>query len=157
MTLNFDPNDYGNRKELRRAWIEFLAQWYWTLIVTLTFYEPVHPWVADKKFRVWIAKLNREAYGRRYYNHSKAIQWFRAVEWQHRDVLHYHVLLSRLEGITRDFCATAWRTLRGGFVTIELPRRQVAVRRYVTKLVQFGGEPEIGGTWDEQLVLKRTD
>lgn len=83
---------------LKRAYGEFLKElgerinfcWY----ATLTFREPVHPESAHKRFMRWIHKLNRKIYGVRYTKRKQGVRWVRALEWQKRDVIHFHCLIA---------------------------------------------------------------
>lgn len=75
-------------ESIRGAWTTFLDRWEWDWFVTLTFREHVHPERADKLFRVWISKINRELYGHRWYKRGDGVYWARALEYQKRKVLH---------------------------------------------------------------------
>lgn len=147
------PRTVGSGAELHRAWTQFLGRWQWVWYVTLTFREPVSEWAADKRFRLWIKRANREAYGPRWHKHGKGIQWVRAAENQGRRVPHYHALLARVGDFRLLSLASSWKALGGGFERIQPVRSQRRARRYVTKVVSFGGELDLGGPWDGQLSL----
>jgi hypothetical protein len=50
--------------------VAFLQAWPWEWFCTLTFRECVHPEAADKQFRVFVMRLNRARYSRRWLKHS---------------------------------------------------------------------------------------
>ena len=115
----------------------------------MTFRHPVHPEAADKRFRVWVSLINRELYGVRWARHGDGIWWARALEWQRRDVVHYHALLggAGLDALRRLSWMDAWTEL-AGWARIEPPRAGDAVRGYVSKYVvkdDAGGELDLGG------------
>jgi len=102
-------------RERREAWIAFLQAWDWEWICTLTFRDGVHPEVANRRFRLFKSKLNRALYGRRWAKKAKngqGIGWVRAIEYQQRDVIHFHVLLTGVSGLRPRDCAGIWREVR---------------------------------------------
>jgi len=88
------PSAGSIKVELQEAWAEFIKrfepyQWY----VTLTFKEPKHPEAADKAFFRWIRHINECIYGRRYRERKKGVTYFKCMEYQKRDVIHFHCLI----------------------------------------------------------------
>jgi len=83
--------------DLKEAWINFIKgyepfNWY----VTLTFREPKHPESADKAFFRWIRHINECLYGRRYREKKKGVTWIKCMEYQKRDVIHFHCLIGEI-------------------------------------------------------------
>jgi len=127
------------------AWYEFIGRWEWEWFVTLTFRDMTHPEAADKAFRYFVSKLNRRLYGPRWYKKAYGgIPWVRALEYQKRDVIHFHALFADVKNLRRLTCMDEWDKI-AGFARIEAIRDKWAVRRYVTKYVLKDGEIELGG------------
>lgn len=64
----------------------------------LTFTTDVHPEEANKCFHRWVRKLNEKVICRRYREKKiPGIAWVRALEYQKRDVIHFHCLLEHPE------------------------------------------------------------
>jgi hypothetical protein len=59
----------------------------------------VHPEAADKRFRVLISQANRVLYGVRWAKHGAGLRWVRALEYQKRDVIHYHALIAGVQDL----------------------------------------------------------
>jgi hypothetical protein len=119
--------------------VAFLQQWPWEWCGTLTFRQDVHPEAADKQFRRFVMQLNRVLYGHHWRKRGRGIRWVRALEYQRRGVLHYHVLLAGVSGLRPRDCAALWYA-RAGLAKIELIRDTVAALRYFSKFVLQGGE-----------------
>jgi len=80
--------------DLKDAWINFIKRYEpFTWYVTLTFKEPKHPESADKAFFRWIRYINKSLYGRRYREKKKGVTWIKCMEYQKRDVIHFHCLI----------------------------------------------------------------
>lgn len=144
------PND-----NLGEAWSGFLGRWPWDLFATLTFRgDAVHPESADKRYRVWISKINRSLYGTRWFKHGKGIRWVRALEHQRRGIVHFHALLGgeRVKELRRLTLMDEWFDL-AGIARIETPRNSEAVRAYCAKYVVKGGEIDFGGPPSPPTVL----
>jgi len=99
--------------DLHRECINFIKrfepfEWY----ATLTFRYPTHPEAAHKAFKRWIIHINESLYGNRYRQHRKGICWVRALEFQRREVAHFHCLIGSpsLWKLKRDNFAEAWKT-----------------------------------------------
>jgi len=138
----------GASQERRAAWAEFLNQWAWDWFGTFTFRgDFIHPESADKRFRVFVSKVNRALYGVRWYKKpGRAVRWARALETQKRGVVHYHALLGGvgLGELRRLTFMDTWAEL-AGWARIEPPRSSEAVRAYVSKYVVKDGEIDLGG------------
>jgi hypothetical protein len=132
---------------LAESWTSFLSRYHWDWFCTFTFREAPHPEAADKLFRFWLSELNRSLYGRRWAAHPDGgVYWVRALEWQKRDVLHYHALLGDVkdlnESAKRLHWMDRWNEL-AGFAKIEVPHGRGAVAAYVAKYVAKGGEIDV--------------
>lgn len=144
---------------LADAWCEFLSRWPWDWFTTHTFRFAAHPERADKVFRVWISKLNRELYGVRWHRRSGGLWWARASEPHKSGRLHFHALVggpgladvhrpdwmdcnAKKRGIPK--CGRCWYCL-AGFARIEPPNSSGAVRAYCSKYVTKGGLIDLGG------------
>jgi hypothetical protein len=103
-----------------------------------------HPEAADKRFRVLISQANRVLYGVRWHKHGEGIRWVRALEYQKRDVIHYHALLAGVQDLRRLYWMDRWHEL-AGYARIEPIDSAAAVARYVSKYVVKGGEIDMGG------------
>src|SRR5882724_4009699 len=134
----------AERQALRDAWIALLGRWQWEWFCTFTFRDLVHPEAADKRFRVLISQANRVLYGTMWYKRRQGLRWVRALEFQKRDVIHYHALLAGVEDLRRLFWMDRWHEL-AGYARIEPIESAAAVSRYVSKYVVKGGEIDLGG------------
>jgi len=134
-----------SNKDIRNAWCQFLSRWDWQWFCTLTFRDIVHPEAADKSFRYFTSRLNRQLYGPRWYKKAHGgIPWVRALEYQRRGVIHFHALFADVEGVRRLSWMDEWNEI-AGFGRIEAIKDKWAVRRYVTKYCLKEGEIELGG------------
>jgi hypothetical protein len=133
-----------DRAGLRDGWIRLLERWEWEWFCTFTFRDLVHPEAADKRFRVLISQANRVLYGHRWHKKGEGICWVRALEYQKRDVIHYHALLAGVQDLRRLTWMDRWNEL-AGYARIEPIEAAAAVERYVTKYVVKGGEIDMGG------------
>jgi hypothetical protein len=147
----------GSAKDATRAlrddWVVFLRRWTWQWFCTFTFRDMVHPESANKRFHLFVSKINRELYGQRWFKKGKGVLWVRALEYQRRGVIHYHALFAGVHDLRRLTWMDTWNEL-AGFARIEAIRDTMAVRRYVSKYVVKGGELDLGGPLlTDQLVL----
>lgn len=133
------PTEVSVGRQPQDNLIAFLQAWPWEWCCTLTFRERVHPEAADKQFQVFVIQLNRALYGPRWLKHGRGVRWVRALEYQRRGTVHYHVLLAGVSGLRPRACAEIWKK-RAGFARIEPIRDMVAVLRYFSKDVLRGGE-----------------
>jgi len=142
---NFHTFDKNSTRENRDAWCKFLGQWDWQWFCTLTFRDVVHPESANKSFRYFTSKLNRQLYGPRWFKKAHGgIPWVRALEYQRRGVIHFHALFANVEGVRRLSWMDEWFEI-AGIARIEAINDKWAVRRYITKYVLKEGEIELGG------------
>jgi hypothetical protein len=125
---------------MRDVWAGLLGRWTWDWFITFTFRTEVHPEAADKRFRAWLDRVAEER--RRCGMFDAGLRWVRALEYQKRGVLHYHVLLGEVGPLPYRVVHDHWRE---GHAWVEPVRDSSAVRNYVAKYVTKGGELEIGG------------
>ena len=135
---------FTERQALREAWVALLGRWQWEWFCTFTFHDLVHPEAADKRFRVLISQANRVLYGVRWAKHGAGLRWVRALEYQKRDVIHYHALIAGVQDLRRLYWMDRWHEL-AGYARIEPVESAAAVSRYVSKYVVKGGEIDLGG------------
>jgi len=133
-----------DRQALRDAWIALLGRWEWEWFCTFTFRDMVHPEAADKRFRVLISQANRVLYGHRWHKKGQGLRWCRALEYQKRDVIHYHALIAGVQDLRRLTWMDRWHEL-AGYARIEPIESSAAVSRYVSKYVVKGGEIDLDG------------
>lgn len=132
---------------LREEWLKLLMPVEWQWFVNLTFREETHPEAADKKYRRFINLLNRDLYGRRYLERGEGLTWVRGLEWQRREVVHFHALFADAENIDNKLGRfdqmRRWESLAGIARIYPIDDKQEAVIRYVTKYVVKGGEIDV--------------
>jgi len=136
--------------DLHQAWVNFIKtfepfQWY----VTLTFKEPKHPESADKAFFRWIRYINECLYGRRFREIKKGVTYFKCMEYQKRDVIHFHCLIGdpHLYKLKRWDFMKAWefdcyrsKELVNGYARISEYNAARGAVNYCSKYVSKGGE-----------------
>jgi hypothetical protein len=114
--------------------------------VTLTFKNHLRvPW-AVKMLNTWLSALC-DAYES--LTGSRGLRWIVAQEWQKRDVIHFHLILSgvRLDELSRKRWEHRWEGVGGGFARIYDARKKAApyLAKYCSKAQ--GGTMRQGGTW----------
>lgn len=122
---------------------ELLARYPWEWFVNLTFVDVIHPESALKSFRTWISILNTEIFGRRWRKKKPhGVYWAVAIEYQKRNVLHFHALLAGVKDTRRLTYMDTWAGMGGknGFSRIYAVESRIAVSRYLTKYVSKDGE-----------------
>lgn len=145
-----DLHTWTNRvSALQKSWIEMLSRYQWDWFVTLTFKDSVHPEAADKRFRVWLNELNTALYGRRWRQRGQGVYWAKALEYQKRGVIHFHVLMSDTQNLNETLRRLTfmdkWKKI-AGFSKIEVPNQQQCVARYCAKYIVKGGEIDLSPT-----------
>lgn len=140
-----DPRSRFPKQELKDGWVELLGRWRWEWFCTLTFEQlRVHPERADKCFRVWLAKVNEAAFGKRWRRRGKGVLWARGIEFQRRGSVHFHALLARVGEVRRLAMMDEWSSL-AGWARIRPVEHPDRVAKYVAKYVAKGGEIDLGG------------
>jgi hypothetical protein len=157
-SLNLCPQyhviTYGDMTTLRDAWIQFIRKlepldWF----ATFTFREPVHPEQANRRLHRFIRTLNEIRFGKRYREKGLGVCLINALEWQKREVLHFHSLIG---GGLRDLDRFHWMELwnrDNGFARI-YPYDPAGAPGYVSKYVVKGGEIDISLPPWKELEIK---
>jgi hypothetical protein len=131
--------------------VDFLKDYEWQWFATLTFKEAIHPEAAGKKFKLW-TKLLDESHGvkpRKPLDHPSRCHWARGLEWQKREVLHFHALLGNVPTdlntrAHRRVVEESWLSLDAcGFARVELVESGAGAVQYVTKYCAKGGEIDL--------------
>lgn len=115
----------------------------------------MHAEAADKAFRFFVSKLNREIYGPKWSTRWHAgIQWARGSEFHKDGRLHFHALISAPTGDLSQLASRyAWHEYwfrEFGRNRIEQPRSQHDVAAYVSKYLVKDGEVDFSpnfGKW----------
>lgn len=148
------------KKVAHRQYSKFLHPHAFEWWATFTFKEERHPEAADKSFRFWVNNLNRDLYGKHWNKRPPyGVKWVRAMEWQKRDVIHYHALLSGLKTSEYTY-AHQWARFWGkdkmecGFARIEVIKGdQDAVKTYISKYVAKDGELDFSRNFSHGITL----
>jgi len=146
---------------LSHAWRDMLMRYQFQWFCTFTFAESVHPEAAAKTFEHWIKLLNQYLAGRKgSKDPAKQIFWVRALEWQKRDVIHYHALLAgNPESLHKQIrwspdkesksSIIYWEELwfhLAGICRIEEIRSHDAVAAYCSKYISKGGQIDMSNS-----------
>ncbi len=134
---------YNVIQNLAEAWIQLIRRlepldWF----CTFTFREPVHPEQANRCLGRFVKMLNEIKFGKRYREKSLGVCLINALEWQKRDVLHFHSLIG---GGLSELDRFAWMEIwnrDNGFARI-YPYDVSGAPGYVSKYVLKGGEIDI--------------
>jgi len=127
---------------LQEAWKGFLSGFEYEWFTTFTFRKEVHPESADKSFRKFIHTLNIALHGNRYRKYKKEqVHYVRALEWQKREVVHYHALLVNVTYQDREYWKNEWYKL-SGFAKIDTVDSYNVID-YLCKYVSKGGQIDI--------------
>lgn len=141
------------KPDVHQAWMNFIKsfepfQWY----VTLTFKEPRHPEACNKAFYRWIRNINQCLYGRRYREKQKGVTWIKAIEYQRREVIHFHCLVGspELYKLKRLDFMKAWESdckntqeIINGYARISKYDHNRGAINYCSKYVLKGGEIDL--------------
>lgn len=136
-------NQYNQSISLKDAWIQLIRRlepfdWF----CTFTFREPVHPEQANRHLHRFIRELNQVRFGTRYRKHGLGVWYVNAMEWQKREVLHFHSLIGGgLQSFDRFHWMELWNR-DNGFARI-YPYASTGAPGYVSKYVIKGGEIDI--------------
>jgi len=138
----------NNLKSLRDSWIGFIGRFEpFELYATLTFVEDIHPEQADRRYKRFIRSINESLYGRRYRERGKSIYWVRALEFQRRQVIHFHALLGGgVYKLHRLRTMQLWESEKGnGMARIEKYNPTLGARHYLSNYVskRKGGEIDL--------------
>ena len=152
-TVPLQPSQACYMVLLQQGWVEFIKRYEpFTWYVTLTFKEPKHPESADKAFFRWIRHINECLYGRRYREKKKGVTYIKCMEYQKRDVIHFHCLIGdpNLYKLKRLDFMKAWeydcyrsKELVNGFARIFKYDATRGAVNYCSKYVLKGGEIDL--------------
>jgi len=152
-TIQKLPFDGSIKVGLKEAWVEFIKRFEpYTWYVTLTFKEPKHPESADKACLRWITHINLCLYGRRYRERKKGVTYIKCMEYQKRDVIHFHCLIGdpHLYKLKRLDFMKAWESdcyrskeLVNGYARIDEYNAARGAVNYCSKYVLKGGEIDV--------------
>jgi hypothetical protein len=126
-------------------------QWEW--FVTLTFRADVHPEAADKKYRLWVRRLDCSLMGSKASERfpDRGALWVRGLEFQKRGVAHFHALMSYEGGLdrlaSRFQWMGEWERISESFARIFPVRSQDEAARYVSKYVAKGGLVDVSPSY----------
>jgi hypothetical protein len=143
------PRKYS--RPLDDGWVAFLKDYEWQWFATLTFEDAVHPEAASKRYVYWTRLLD-EAYGvpkKKRADHPRRVRWARGLEWQKRDVLHFHAVIGNIptESDTRaerGYWQEKWFELgRTGIARIWPVESAEGVVQYIAKYCSKGGEVDL--------------
>lgn len=121
--------------------------------VTHTFKEYLSERKAWSMVNAWFSHLS-QAYNdslRRYVEGSHGIRWTVAQEWQKRQVIHFHSIVSgaRLDELSRKRWEHRWSAIGGGYARIYPAREKAApyLAKYVGKTDAQVSALRRGGSW----------
>jgi hypothetical protein len=140
---------------LRRSRMAKEGAWF----TTLTFKNYVSPYRGNKMVRRWLARVSQALDD----NGGRQLKSILVTEWQRREVIHYHLLLTGhgLDTLSRKRWECRWTALGGGFARVYDADLKAApyLAKYMNK--RLGGEVDIGGAWQgivtPRSVSVRTD
>lgn len=114
--------------------------------VTLTFKTFIKDWKSWVLLNRWLGHL-RQAFNDK--KGSDRLRWICATEWQKREVVHFHLLISGegLSELSRKRWEVRWESgdRIAGFCRIYDADREAAP--YLAKYINKGGELKRGGYW----------
>lgn len=135
-------NQPGKKQLLTDEWVNWLVKVDWTSFITLTFKDMIAPDTAIKHFKNLIYSLNVDCFGKKYtriVGHSY-FSYAYAIEYQKRDVLHFHMLTDK--PINFRFIHDWWG-LRCGYVWTDIINNKLEVVQYLAKYILKNGEVSV--------------
>ncbi len=88
--------------------------------------------------------MNRNLFGRHYGDRGKGVTWVRGLEYQKRDVIHFHVLYGGGVGVLRRLTyIDKWWDDNAAMARIQPYDKNMGAVYYMTKYVVKGGEMDI--------------
>lgn len=119
--------------------------------ITLTFRNFISLTRANATCGRWIARENQSFVDS---SGGYRLRWIRAIEWQKRQVVHYHLvgLGCGLHSMSRKRIEARWNSLGGGFCRVYEADYHLApyLAKYMNK--RLGGELEWYGSWQGLVV-----
>jgi len=137
-------------RPISEAWAELLSWYPWELFCTFTFRDHTHPEAAAKLFRKWLSDTCRFEYGSK--RAMSKVVWVRGLEYQKREVIHYHALIYSLATPSavhwhRIKANDRWLELSGGFARVFKCLKQGEAAAYVAKYVGKGGDVDLSDSY----------
>jgi len=114
-------------------------EWY----LTLTFREVTHPEQADRRYLRFARNINEALFGKRFREKGQGVYHVRALEWQRRDVIHFHSLMGGGVWKLRRLSFMDLWDEENGFARIEAYDPMRGARGYLSKYVLKRGEIDI--------------
>lgn len=117
--------------------------------VSMTFKTFIELNRAERLKKIWLARLTEAL--RRSSNGSSRLRWFSAIEWQIREVVHFHLLVvaENIDSLSRKRWESRWQTMGviTGICRIYNADFKAApyLAKYTTK--SLGGDIQWGGYW----------
>ena len=141
----------------QKAWLELISRYEYDLFVTLTFREETERWLAEKRFKKWIAALNIDLFRRRYKQSGRGIRYAVVYGNQKRGTLHFHALLGTkgLKKLDREYMAKLWKCngqskngilldrIVNGHADIKVYDPEQGAKHYLANHIFQGGEFDI--------------
>jgi hypothetical protein len=116
--------------------------------VTLTFKNYVRTTMAHWLLNRWLSAIC-DAYQCK--AGARGLRWIIVQEWQKRQVIHFHLILSgvRLDELSRKRWESRWEGIAGGYARIYEAREKAApyLAKYVVKNDTQDGAMRRGGYW----------
>lgn len=132
---------------LHDAWADWLRKFEpYDWFSTLTFKENINVTTADTQYHRWIRQINEFAFGRRYKEKGQGITHIRAIEYQKRGVVHFHVLIGNLPfNLNRKAFEQVWETQHSnnGFANTYSYDPQLGAVGYLGKYITKGGQIDV--------------
>lgn len=131
-------------QKLRAAWVGWISgleTWEW--YCHFTFREAVHPEQSNRRYLRFMREINRSLFGRRYGDKGLGVPWVRGLEWQKRDVIHFHALFGGGVGVLRRLTYMDRWNHENGFARILPYDNKKGAIYYMVKYVLKGGEIDL--------------
>lgn len=136
------PNSL-NSSLLRQSWADWINSRDWQLFITFTFIDRIHPIAAERYLHTFFNKQNRRIYGRNYQKRPLCLVWIAGLEYQKRNVVHFHALVANVPADYRYQAGYMdWKSIgnNAGNIQIEKIRTLSDAIFYVTKYVTKEGD-----------------
>lgn len=119
--------------------------------ITFTFKTHVSEGQAWRMVNAWFSSLSQAYRDKINAYRSNGPRWIVAQEWQKRQVIHFHAILSgvRLDELSRKRWEHRWSGIGGGYARIHAAREKAApyLAKYVGKTDAHASALRRGGSW----------
>lgn len=143
-------------REVMARWIDWVVNLPNTTFTfaTLTFKYPISIYIAEKKRNEWLGRISEA--NRQLTEGSGYLRWVSTTEWQQRDVIHFHLIISGvgLELLSRKRWESRWRIINGNAKWNErftgcaiYPGNRKAAPYLAKHHIAKRGEIQRGGIW----------